>query len=63
MKMKIERNRIIILPFDSMDESYIEEVLGLKKQGDTCICKRENAVRMNELAYIIIERSNGKPKK
>lgn len=40
MKIKVERRRICIEPDNKIDEAYIEEVLGLKNDGECAICKR-----------------------
>ena len=40
MKMVIERERIVILPENDQDIAYIEDMLGLKKAGETVPCKR-----------------------
>ena len=37
MRIKVERRRICIEPYNETDEAYIEEVLGLKHEGDTAI--------------------------
>ena len=40
MKMKVERERIVILPENDQDIAYIEDMLGLKEEGETVPCKR-----------------------
>ena len=49
-----ERNRLLIRPAGNVDEAYIEEVLGLKKEGDETICRRVNVSSLLGLAYIEI---------
>lgn len=56
MKMEVKRSRIEIIPENKIDEAYIEEVLGLKEEGDTCVCRREDAMGLSALAYIYIEK-------
>ena len=45
MKMEIKRNRIEIVPENEIDEAFIEEVLGLKEEGESCACRREDVMK------------------
>jgi len=58
MEINIHRNRITIIPDDddARDEAFIEEVLGLKKDGDWVKCKRVNAMELDCIAYLEIEK-------
>jgi len=40
MRMIIERQRITIVPESDEDKAYIEDTLGLKKEGDKISCER-----------------------
>ena len=66
MRLEIQRNRILICPerYDSsqqeLDTAYIEEVLGLKRDGDTAVVRRVNAYNLNCIAYLEITRSGEK---
>ena len=42
MRMTIEKDKIKILPDDIMDESYLENVLGLRKDNDSVVLKRKS---------------------
>ena len=55
MKMEVGRYGIEIIPESQIDEAYIEEVLGLKKEDDICICRR-GVIGEDRLAFIVIER-------
>ena len=44
MIIKVERRRIRIEPDNETDEAYIEEVLGLKGDGECAVCRRESAI-------------------
>ena len=53
MKLKILRKGLQIIPDgDERDVVYIEEVLGLKKDGDSINLVRRNAHRLSCLAYL-----------
>ena len=60
MRLKVGRYSIQIIPDNETDVAYVEEVLGLKRGGDTCECKRENAISMNALAYVEISKPDPK---
>ena len=42
MKLKVHRRWLQIIPENEIDEAYIEEVLGLKKDKDSVHLVREN---------------------
>jgi len=56
MKLKIERHRLGIVPESETDIAYIEEVLGIKDEGDTTKLERVNVMGTSKLAYIFTER-------
>lgn len=49
MKMEVKRDRIRIIPDNEIDESYIEEVVGLKKEGECAIARRMDVTSGYEL--------------
>ena len=53
--MEVKRNRIEIVPENEIDEAFIEEVLGLKKEGECGIARRVDVMGTSALAYIYIE--------
>lgn len=58
MKLQVDRYSLSIIPENVQDEAYIEEVLGLKRQGDRCQCFRVNAMGLSALAYIQLHRDD-----
>lgn len=60
MRLKVDRKCLIIAPEDfsfdnsarNLDVAFIEEVLGLKNDGDFVLLKRKNAVGLSSLAYL-----------
>ena len=61
MKMRVERNRILILPEDEEDEAYIEDTLGLKEKDEVVMCKRVACANLSRtIAYLEIRRGEGK---
>ena len=56
MRLDVMRNRILIIPDrgDERDVAYIEEVLGLKDDGQQAVCRRVNVHKLTGLAYIEI---------
>jgi hypothetical protein len=52
MKYKEERRRITIEPSNDVDLAFIEEVLGLKNEGDACFLVRKNAMGLSCIAYL-----------
>jgi len=57
MKIKVERQRIKIIPEGEVDEAYIEEVLGLKEKGAVAQAERVDAMGLSCLAYIEITKA------
>ena len=63
MKINIMRNGLQIIPeneghphYDERDTAYIEEVLGLRKEGDFIKLVRKNATGFTCLAYLETEK-------
>lgn len=54
MKMLVGRYTILIVPENETDAAYLEEVFGLKKEGDWIQAKRVNAMGLSCIAYIEI---------
>lgn len=52
MKYKEERRRIVIEPTNDVEIAYIEEVLGLKCDGDSIKLVRKNAMGLSCIAYL-----------
>ena len=59
MKLKVSRDKLQIVPErgvfpgdDERDEAFIEEVLGLKKEGDSVLLVRKNVSGLSALAYL-----------
>ena len=55
MKMEIGRYRITIYPENDLDVAYIEEVLGLKEDGDKIELVRKNIIGVSHIAYLETE--------
>ena len=58
MRLEITRRGLQIIPDrdDVRDIAFIEEVLGLKQDGEAVECRRVNAMGLNCIAYLGIER-------
>jgi hypothetical protein len=63
MKLKIARSKLEIVPDrgmlpgeDERDDAFIEEVLGLKKEGDYVHLVRRDAMGVSALAYLETKR-------
>lgn len=54
MKLDLEKYRILITPENEMEEAYLEHILGLNENGDTCQAKRVNAHDLSCWAYLEI---------
>ena len=54
MEFKLERNRILILPKNEQDEAYLEDTLGLVKEGDHVLAIRKNVYGLSSFAYVEI---------
>lgn len=52
MRYKEERTRITIEPTNDIEIAYIEEVFGLKKDGDKIELVRKNAMGLSCIAYL-----------
>ena len=52
MKIEIGRYRITIYPENDLDVAYIEEVLGLKEDGDKIELVRRNIIGVSHIAYL-----------
>jgi len=59
VKLRVSRNSIEIIPEGVTDEAYIEEVLGLRNDGDKAVLVRVNAHRVSSLAYVQARRADG----
>ena len=63
MRLEIGRYSMQIYPDQhnesqrEIDTAYIEEVLGLKEEGDTAIITRKNAMNLYCLAYLEIKKT------
>lgn len=53
MKIEMNRDSLLILPESVAEEIYIEEVLGLKMEGNTCSVIRRDTKRC--IANMIVE--------
>jgi len=65
VKLKIKRYSLQIVPeditygqSDKRDEAFIEEVLGLQKDGDSIRLIRRNASRLSCIAYLETEKKS-----
>lgn len=56
MQLDLERDRIRIVPTGKQDVAYIEDTLGLIKDGDTIELKRVNAHNLSSVAYLEAKR-------
>ena len=54
MKLKVNRYEMQVIPENSIDEAYIEEVLGLKKDRQTIKAERVNVAGLSCIACIQI---------
>ena len=60
MRLEIGRYRLMVIPEscrdqNELDTAYIEEVLALKKEGDSIRLVRKNAIGLSCLAYLETE--------
>ena len=44
MELIIKRNTLDINPINAVELAYMEEVLGVQKTGDTCVCERIDGI-------------------
>jgi len=57
MNLEVKRHRILISTGQNeVDVAFMEEVLGLQKDGDTCIAQRVNAANLDSFAYLEIKK-------
>lgn len=52
MQFKLERRGIVIIPDNDLDAAYIEDTLGLRREGDAIAFVRENVYSTNALAKL-----------
>lgn len=52
MKFRIERYGIEVIPETDQDHAYIEDTLGLKKDGESVSLVRQNVHGLNSTAYL-----------
>lgn len=52
MKFEIRRHSIVVIPETDEDRAYIEDTLGLKKDGDALLLRRKNAMGIGSIAYL-----------
>lgn len=55
MKLVVTRHNLSIEPQGDIDEAYIEEVLKLRKDGDSCLLTRKNAMGLGCMAHLKTE--------
>ena len=55
MKFEVERYGIVIIPEGKQDDAYIEDTLGLRKEGDSILLVRQNSIGMPRLASLQTE--------
>ena len=55
MKLEVERQRMLIIPENEMEESYLEAVYNLQDEGDKIEAKRVNAMGLHCWAYLEIK--------
>ena len=56
MKLTVQRFCLDIIPETVQDEVMLEELFGLRKEGDTLTAKRVNAMGLSCWAYLRIEK-------
>ena len=52
MKFEVRRFGIVVIPETKEDEAYIEDTLGLRKEGDYLHLQRRNAHGLSTIAYL-----------
>jgi hypothetical protein len=52
MKFEIRRDGIVVIPENDQDRAYIEDTLGLKKDGEYILLTRKNAHGLGSIAYL-----------
>lgn len=58
MRLQVKRHRLLIEPQGPGDEAYIEEVLGLREDGQAVRAVRRDAHGLRSLAYLEIKDSD-----
>lgn len=58
MKLEVERSLLKIIPETPQDEAMLEEVFGLRDEGDSVPLVRRNAMRLSCWAYAEVKRPN-----
>ena len=61
MKFNVKRHNVTITPESGLDEAYIEEVLKLRKDGDTCLLVRKNTLGLSYMTYLTTKELTWKP--
>ena len=46
MKIELKRDYLVIIPENFQDNAFVEDTLGLKKDGNTILLKRVNDVKL-----------------
>lgn len=46
MKIELKRNNLVIIPENFQDSAFIEDTLGMKKDGDIITLKRVNDIQL-----------------
>jgi len=55
MNIDVHGDRISITPVGAGEEKYVERVLGLRKEGDTCVCRRVDTEAFSDSSIRRIE--------
>ena len=55
MELKLEKDRMSIIPENEVEEAYLEEVFKLKDEGDEIKATRINAMGLGCWAYLEIK--------
>ena len=56
MRLLALRSCIQIIPESKIDEAYLEEVFGLRNEGDFIKAKRVNAIGLSCWAHLLLEK-------
>ena len=56
MRLQVSRYSLEIIPESPQDVAFLEEVIGLKSDGDWADAYRVNAMALSSLAYLRIEK-------
>ena len=52
MRFEIRRHGIAVIPETKEDEAYIEDTLGLRRDGDAVLLRRRNAMGLSCIAFL-----------